>query len=109
MSDLRIGSGAWRLYVLLFLFFAAIGLVLVLLGFDLDRVDAWLDAQGGWLDALGTLVFDFIILCIGLIGALAAASFFFPARWGPKFGPVGALVGAFVAIWMFYVLAQGGV
>jgi hypothetical protein len=39
---------------------------LVLLGFDLDAVDRWLDSRAGWLDAVGTLLFK-AVLAVGLL------------------------------------------
>lgn len=72
-QNLRFGSGANRLYVFLFLVFLLIGLVLVLFGFDLGDVDAFLEAQGGWLEALGDRLFRIaaglvLLLCIAMVG-----------------------------------------
>jgi hypothetical protein len=55
--------------------FAIIGVILVALGFDLNEVDLWLDAQGGWLDFVGSVlfrgfvwaVFLFCVFCSGLM------------------------------------------
>jgi hypothetical protein len=67
-------SGASALYLFLFLIFFLIGLVLMLLGFDLGDVDAWLDAQAGWLDAAGSFLFRAVcglavLLCLFTIGS----------------------------------------
>lgn len=69
---LRPGSGASALYLFLFLVFLLAGLVLVLLGVDLDDADRWLDRQAGWLDLLGGLalrtVFGLVLLaCAGVL------------------------------------------
>lgn len=45
--------GPW---VALAAFFFAVGLGLVLLGFDLGDVDAWLEAHGGFFHAAGKLL-----------------------------------------------------
>jgi hypothetical protein len=70
---LRPRSGASALVLFLFLIFFLVGLVLMLLGFDLGKVDAWIDAQGGWLDAVGSFLFRaacglVILLCLFMIG-----------------------------------------
>lgn len=66
--DLRPRSGASAITVFLFLLFFIIGSILMLLGFDLDDVDRWLDGQVDWLDAIGSLLFR--LLC----GAILLAS-----------------------------------
>ncbi len=55
--DLRPRSGASALYLFLILFFFCIGLILVMLGFDLNDVDLWLEAHGGIFAAIGMLLF----------------------------------------------------
>ena len=65
---LRPGSRASGLFIFLFLIFFLIGLVLVLLGFDLVEIDNWIETQSGWLDAVGTILFR--IVC-GLVVLLA--------------------------------------
>ena len=65
---LRPGSHASGLFIFLFLIFFLIGLVLVLLGFDLVEIDNWIETQSGWLDAVGTILFR--IVC-GLVVLLA--------------------------------------
>jgi hypothetical protein len=67
--NLRPRSGASALMMFLFLLFFVIGTILFLLGFDLNEVDRWIDAQGGWLDALGSTLFR--LLC-GAILVLSA-------------------------------------
>jgi hypothetical protein len=71
---LRPRSGASALVLFLFLIFFLIGLVLMLLGFDLGDVDRWIDAQGGWLDAVGSFLFRavsglILLLCLVMIGS----------------------------------------
>lgn len=74
--SLRPGSRASALMLFFFLIFLPIGLVLVLLGFDLGDVDSWIDRQAGWLDLVGTLAFKglgalILLLCLfGLFGGL---------------------------------------
>lgn len=69
------GSGAATLWTFFFLCFLLAGLVLLVLGFDLDDVDRWLDRQGGWLDVIGTLLFKAlmaaVLLCCVLLGGFA--------------------------------------
>ena len=49
--------GAVWLYVVLFLFFFAVGTVALLFGFGLGDVDNWIDANGGWIEAIGFILF----------------------------------------------------
>ena len=70
---LRYGSGSAALYTFLFLILFLVGLVLVLLGFDLGDVDRWLDANGGWIEAIADFLFravcaGIILLCLFMIG-----------------------------------------
>lgn len=62
------------LYLSLFAAFFAIGLVLVALGFDLNEVDRWLDAQGGWLDLAGRIIFKILLFFVLLICAFIIGS-----------------------------------
>ena len=63
------GSAA-GLYLNLFLIFFVIGGALMLLGFNLDDVDRWLDARAGWFDLIGTLAFKALLVLILLICVL---------------------------------------
>lgn len=70
---LRPRSGASALVLFLFLIFFLIGLVLVLLGFDLGAVDAALDGQAGRIDAVASFLFRALsalvmLLCLFMIG-----------------------------------------
>ncbi len=73
-NGLRPGSGASALYLFLFLLFCLIGGVLLLLGFDLGRVDAWLDAQGSVFELAGTIAFKAMLGLILLISVLVGAA-----------------------------------
>lgn len=75
VEGLRWGSPAAALTMFLFLVFAIVGLVLVLLGFDLGDVDAWIERQGGWLSFLGDWAFSIVcgivlFFCVAVAGAL---------------------------------------
>ena len=75
---LRYGSGSAALYTFLFLILFLIGLVLVLLGFDLGDVDRWLEANGGWIEAIASLAFravclGVLLLCLFMIGSAVFA------------------------------------
>lgn len=64
---------AFGVWVLLAFILFLVGLVLVLLGFDLGEVDAWLEARGGWLDAVGSIALQvvcglFLLLCVAMFG-----------------------------------------
>lgn len=68
---LRFGAAAPWLF-LGFLFFV-IGLVLVLLGFELGDVDRWIEARGGLFDAIGAVLFRaasglVMLICLAAIG-----------------------------------------
>lgn len=71
---IRFGSASSVLLTFLFFVFFLVGLGLVLLGFDLDAVDAWLDRQGGWLALVGTLIFKAILLLVLLVCVVIATS-----------------------------------
>jgi len=66
-EGLRPRSPASGLYLFLFLLFFVIGLVLVFLGVDLNKLDVWLDAHGHGFDSVGSVLFR---LFCGLILAL---------------------------------------
>ena len=56
----RIGRRAARLCLYLFLLLFVVGLVLVLAGVDLVKVDLWLEDRGEWFDAVGSRLFSVI-------------------------------------------------
>ena len=71
---LRPRSRSSALVLFLFLIFFPIGLVLVLLGFSLGDVDAWLEAQAGWLDSVASVLFRAVcglvlLLCLFMVGS----------------------------------------
>ena len=70
-------------------------------------VDAF-EERTGFFAFLGTLIIDGIVLLVGVLSAIYAASVFFPRRWGAKAGPVGAIIAALVAAFCFRVLWLGG-
>lgn len=74
VQGIRYVSGASILLSFLFFLFFAIGLVLVLFGFDLAKVDLWLDRNGGVLDLIGTILFKVVLAGILLICALVVLS-----------------------------------
>jgi len=68
-----LGLGAVAPWLFLSFLIFLIGLVLVLLGFDLNDVDRWIEAQGGLFDAIGTFLFRagcgvVLLLCALAIG-----------------------------------------
>lgn len=105
-GGLRPGSPASGLYLFLILAFFLIGLALVLLGFDLDAVDRWLDARAGWFDLIGTLTFKAMLAVIltfcaviigaGLYGRLVPGQGEKPFGWG-------AMIGALAVGWFCWV------
>ena len=71
---IRFGSGSSVLLTFLFFVFFLIGLVLVLLGFDLSEVEAWLDRHADLFDLIGTILFKGLLLGILAICLLIATS-----------------------------------
>ena len=71
---IRFGSGSSVLLTFLFFVFFLIGLVLVLLGFDLSEVEAWLDRHADLFDLIGTILFKGLLLGILAICLLVVAS-----------------------------------
>ena len=70
---LRPRSPASGLVHFLFLIFFIVGLILMLLGFDLGDVDVWLETHAGRLDAVFSFLFRIvcglvILLCLFMIG-----------------------------------------
>ena len=62
----------FRLPLALYLFFLIAGGLLVILGFDLDQVDLWLDRHSDLFETIGSLLLRLIFGCV-LIGCLAYA------------------------------------
>ncbi len=76
---------AGPLYLYLLVGFFALGLLLVVSGFGLDRADRWIDANAGLLDAVGSWLFR--IVC-GVILALCAGTVV-AGIWGKLVSPRG--------------------
>ena len=75
---LRYGSGSAALYTFLVILLFLVGLVFVLLGFDLGDVDRWLEANGGWIEAIADLLFRavcavILLVCLFMIGGAVFA------------------------------------
>jgi hypothetical protein len=83
---LRPRSGASALVLFLFLIFLIIGAILTLLGFDLVRVDAWLDDHSSWFDAVGSLMFRAICALVFLVCAALVASPLFTRTKADRIG-----------------------
>lgn len=86
------------------LVFGVVGVVLVLLGFDLDQVDRWLDAQVNWMDLVGQLAFRALLGFILLLCIACVIAFFFDHKdtkpgWGFLIGAL--VVGWFVSATLF--------
>lgn len=84
-----------------------VGLVLVLLGFDLGDVDRWIKAQGGWLEALGSALVRLvsglvILLCLVTIGLAI-----FGRRKSERPGVGCAILAAAVAYFAWFGLLDG--
>ena len=96
--DLRPRSPVSGLYLFLFLLFFIIGLILVLFGVDLNKLDVWLDAQGGWLDAVGSVLFralcGFILLmcAVAIVGGVCQRVI--PSMKGEDRIGIGMMIGA---------------
>jgi hypothetical protein len=97
VEGVRTGSALAGGLLFLFLLFFIIGMALVVLGFDLNAVDAWLAAQGGWLDALGTLLLKAVFAFVLLICAAVAVAAVFDRSNPDRPGVVSVLIAAVVA------------
>jgi hypothetical protein len=70
---LRPFRGAAAVYLFLFLVFALIGAIVLLLGYGLGDADRWIDSQAGWIEIVASLLFRgvcalAVLLCVGTIG-----------------------------------------
>ena len=97
-------KGAFRFFVLVALLTLGAGLFTLLIT-DIDVFEA----KTGFFTAAGTFIINALVAIVGLIAAFYAISLFFPKRWGPKAGIVGAIVSALVAAFCLRVLLLGGV
>jgi len=96
-------KGYFRFVVLVLVLTAGAGLFTLLIT-DIDVFEA----KTGFFTAIGTFIINAIVAIIGLLAAFYAISVFFPKRWGPKAGVVGAIVCALVAAFCLRVLLLGG-
>lgn len=94
----RIG-GPWLVLSLL-LFVAAV--VLVLLGFDLNEVDLWIDAHGGLFEAIGIVLMR-IFWGLVLLACLAALLGFLFDRDNPERPGWGCLIVALILGYVAWV------
>jgi hypothetical protein len=111
-EGLRPGSGASALYLFLVLVFLLVGGVLLALGFDLDRVDAWLAGHATWFDLVGTILFK-ALLALLLLACVTVGAAGLLARWrrlrgGPRGDDFGwgamilaLIIGYFAAVGLF--------
>ena len=109
-EDLRPRSAASGLVLFLFLMFFIIGLILVLLGVDLNSVDLWLDDHAPQFDAVGSAVFrllcGFIVaMCALLVGGGLWQRFVTPRREvedGDRIGFGAILVAALIGYFAWF-------
>jgi len=96
--DLRPRSPVSGLYLFLFLVFFIIGLILILLGVDLNDVDVWLEAQSGWLDVVGSVLFralcGFIMLMCAVVVVGGVCQRVIPSLKDDDRITVGMMIGA---------------
>jgi hypothetical protein len=97
-------KGAFRFAVLVLVLTAGAGLFTLLIT-DIDVFEA----KTGFFSAVGTFIINALVAIVALIAVFYALSAFFPKRWGPKAGIVGAIVSALVAAFCLRVLLLGGV
>jgi hypothetical protein len=64
----RLHSGAARFLGSAGALFFVVGLVFVLFGGDLGRLDAFIEGQGGWLDAMGSFLLRLVFLGLFFAG-----------------------------------------
>jgi hypothetical protein len=97
------GRGAHRVVMLVLALTAGAGLFTLLI----TDIDAF-EARTGLFSTIGIIIIDAIVALVALFTALYAASIFFPRSWGPKAGPLGAIICAIVCAFCISVLIQGG-
>lgn len=105
VEGVRTGSTLAGGLMFLVMVFAIVGTILVTLGFDLDQVDRWLDAQVGWMNIAGILLIRLLLGFILLLCGAVVLAFFFdrgnPEKpgWGMLIGAL--LIGYFCAVNVF--------
>lgn len=71
---IRYGSGSFVFLSFLVAVFFVVGLVLTLLGIDLEAANQWIERQTWWLEIVGIVIFKLILAGILAICALVVAS-----------------------------------
>lgn len=95
-------GAASALLVFLFLILFPVGALLMLLGFNLDDVDAWLDAHGGLFDAVGTVLFRAVCGLVLLLCAIAILGALFD-RKNPEKPGIGCALAALIVGYFAWV------
>lgn len=102
---IRPGSGRAVFMTFLILLFSCMAAVLMLLGFDLGEVEAWLDAHGAVFDLIGAVLFKALLGFILLICAITILGAVFdrknPDRPGIVMSLVALLIGYFAWVGIF--------
>ena len=75
------GRGPAVLYTFLFLVFMVVGLILVALDFDLQKVDVWLNAHNNWFLAIGDVLWRMTLVVV--VALCASALFTIVQEWNP--------------------------
>ena len=83
LQGIRFGSGASVLYSFLVFFFLVVAVVLVLLGFDLEQVDLWLDRNADTFNLIGTIIWKIMLAGIMAICALVIVAPFLDGKAKP--------------------------
>jgi hypothetical protein len=99
---LRPRSGASALILFLFLVFFLTGLLLVLLGFDLGRVDTLIDAQSGRIDSVASFLFRAVCSLVFLLCLFTIGASIFDRRSPGRPGAGCALVAALLAYFAWF-------
>jgi L-cystine uptake protein TcyP (sodium:dicarboxylate symporter family) len=84
-----------------------IGLVLVLLGFDLGDVDAWIEAHGGWFEAVGSALVRLVSVLVILLCLFAIGGAIFDRRNPERPGFGCALLALVVAYFAWFGVIDG--
>jgi hypothetical protein len=98
LEEVRTGSALAGGLMFLVMLFGIIGSALVMLGFDLDQVDRWLDAQGGWLDVAGSVLVRLVVWFVFLICVVLVVGWAFD-RNNPDRPGWGTALGAAIVAW----------
>lgn len=104
-TGLRPRSGSSALLLFLFLVFFLIGLLLVLLGFDLGALDALIDAQAGRIDSVASFLFRAVCGLVLLLCLFTVGSAIFDRKNPERPGVGCALVAVLVAYFAWFGVA----